>query len=122
MRVISMPESRPQANRPEGKSLCQDGCPLCGSTLLLPWDLVLLHLTFASISAGFVLRTIGSWVGEAANVLTLDKIAFVFKGRQFFESETNLGGCYCNSDRGGGWLMDQEEASFFGEFKWSSSG
>jgi len=70
--------------------MCLDGCPLGRSTLLLPWDPVLLHLTFHSISPGFILRTIASWVGEAANVLTPGNIAVVFKGRQFFESETNL--------------------------------
>ena len=88
--VISLPESRPLATRPEGKSMCPDGRPLFGSTLLPPWDLVLLHLTFHSISPGFILRTIGSWVGEAANVLTPGHIAVVFKGRRFFETETNL--------------------------------
>jgi len=70
--------------------MCLDGRPLSGSTLLPPWDPVLLDLTFYSISLGFILRTIGSWVGEAANVLTPGKIAVVFKGRRFFETETNL--------------------------------
>jgi len=70
--------------------MCLNGRPLGGSTLLPPWDPVLLHLTFDSISPGFILRTIGSWVGEAANVLTPGNIAIVFKGRQFFETETNL--------------------------------
>jgi len=70
--------------------MCLDGRPLSGSTVLLPWDPVLLHLTFHSISPGLILRTIGSWVGEAANVLTLGNIAVVFKGRRFFETETNL--------------------------------
>jgi len=78
-----------------------DGRPLSGSTLLPLWDPVLLHLTFHSISPSFILRTTGSRVGEAANMLTSDNITVVFKGPRFFESETNLGGCYCNSDRGG---------------------
>ena len=88
--VISLPESRLLANRPEGKSMCLDGHPLGGSTLLPPWDPVLLHLTFHSIWPGFILRKIGLWVGEAANVLTPGNIAVIFKGRQSFESETNL--------------------------------
>ena len=88
--VMSLPESRPLATRPEGKSMCPDGRPLVGSTLLPPWDPGLLHLTFHSISLGFILRTIGSWVGEAANVLIPGNIAVVFKGRRFFETETNL--------------------------------
>jgi len=70
--------------------MCLDGRPLSGSTLLPPWDPVLLHLTFHSISPGFILRTIGLWVGEAANVLTPGNIAVVFKARRFFETETNL--------------------------------
>jgi len=70
--------------------MCLDGRPLCCSTLLPPWDPVLLHLTFHSIALGFILWTIGSWVGEAANVLTPGNIAVVFQGRQFFKSETNL--------------------------------
>ena len=70
--------------------MCLDGGPLSGSTLLPPWDPVLQHLTFHSISPRFILRTIGSWVGEAAIVLTPGNIAVVFKGRQFFETETNL--------------------------------
>jgi len=70
--------------------MCLDGRPLSGSPLLPPWDPVLLHLTFHSISPGFILRTIGSWVGEAANVLTPGNIAVVLKGRGFFETETNL--------------------------------
>jgi len=90
MGVIRLPESRPQPNRSEGKSLYLDGRPLSGSILLLPWDPALLYLTFHSISPGFILRTIGSWVGEAANVLKPGNIAVIFKGRQFFESETNL--------------------------------
>jgi len=88
--VMSLPESRPLATRPEGKSLCLDGRPLSGSTLLPPWDPVLLHLMFHSISPGFILQTIGSSVGEAANVPTPGNIAVVFKGCQFFESETHL--------------------------------
>jgi len=70
--------------------MCLDGRPLSGSPLLPPWDPVLLHLTFHSISPGFILRTIGSWVGEAANVLTPGNIAVVLKGHGFFETETNL--------------------------------
>jgi len=70
--------------------MCLDGHPLSGSTLLPPRDPVLLHLTFHSISTGFILRIIGSWVGEAANVRTPGNIAVVFKGRRFFETETNL--------------------------------
>jgi len=70
--------------------MCLDGRPLSGSTLLPPWDPVLLDLTFHSISSGFILRTIAWWVGEAANVLTPSNIAVVVKGRQFLESETNL--------------------------------
>ena len=57
-----------------------DGRSLCGSTLLPPWDPVLLHLTFHSISPGFILQTIGSWVEEAANGLTPDNSAVAFKG------------------------------------------
>jgi len=90
MGVINLPESRPVANRSQVKSMFLDGRPLCGSTRLPPRDPVLLHLTFNSISPGFILWTIGSWVGEAANILTPGNIAVVFKGRQFFESETNL--------------------------------
>jgi len=70
--------------------MCLDSLPLGGSTLLPPWDRVLLHLTFHGISPGFILWTIGSWVEEAANVLTPGNIAVVFKGYQFFESEINL--------------------------------
>jgi len=70
--------------------MCLDGRSLSGSTLLPPWDPVLLHLTFHSISPGFILRTIGLWKGEAANVLTPGNIALVFKGRRFFETEINL--------------------------------
>jgi len=88
--VISLPESRPLANKPEGKSMSLDGCPLGGRTLLPPWDPVLLHLTFHSIPPGFILRTIGALVTEAANMLTPGNIVVVFKGRQYFESETNL--------------------------------
>ena len=88
--VLGLPESRPLANWPEGKSKYLDGPPLPGSTLLPPWDPVLLHLRFHSISPGFILRTIGSWVWEAANVLRPGNIAVIFKGRRFFETETNL--------------------------------
>jgi len=70
--------------------MCLDSRPLSGSTLLPPWDPVLLHLTFHSISPGFILRTIGSWVGEAANVLAPGNLAVDFKGHQFFATETNL--------------------------------
>jgi len=70
--------------------MCLDGRSLSGSTLLPPWDPVLLHLTFHSISLGFILRTIGLWMGEAANVLTPGDIAVAFKGRRFFETEINL--------------------------------
>ena len=110
--VISLPEFRPLATRPEGNSMCLHGRPLSGSTLLPPWDSVLLHLTFHSISPGFILLTIGSWVGEAANVLTPVNIAGVFKGPRFFKSEANLRGCHCNTGRGGGWLLDRKEAFF----------
>ena len=78
--VISLPEFRPLSTRPEGKSMCLHGRPLSGSTLLPPWDSVLLHLTFHSISPGFILRTIGSWGGEAANVLTQANIDVIFNG------------------------------------------
>jgi len=88
--VISLPESGPLASGLEGKSMFRDGRLLYGSTLLAPWESVLLHLTFHSISPGFILRTIGPWVGETANMLTPGNIAVVFKGNQFFESETNL--------------------------------
>jgi len=47
-------------------------------------------------------------------VLTAGNIAVVFKGRLFFESETTLSGCHYNSDRGGGWLIDQKEAVLLG--------
>ena len=47
----------------------------------------MLHLTFHSISPGFILLTIGLWVGDAANVLRPVNIAGVFKGRQFFKRE-----------------------------------
>jgi len=70
--------------------MCRDSCPLSGSTLLPPCDPVLLYLTFDSISPGFILWTIGSWVGEAGNVLTPGNIAVVFKGRRFFKTESNL--------------------------------
>jgi len=70
--------------------MCLDGRPLSGSTLLPPGDPVLLHLTFDSISTGFILRIIVSWMGEAANVLIPGNIAVAFKGRRFFETETNL--------------------------------
>jgi len=70
--------------------MCLDGRPLSGSTLLPAWDPVLLHPTFHSILPGFILQTIGSWVGEAANMLTPDNIAIAFKRGQFFETETNV--------------------------------
>jgi len=70
--------------------MCLDGGPLSGSTPLPPWDPVLLHLTFHSILPGFILGTIGSWVGEAAKVLTSGNKAIVFEGRRFFETATNL--------------------------------
>jgi len=70
--------------------MCLDGHPLSGTTLLPPCDPVLLHLTFHTISPGFILRIIGSWVGEATNVLIPGNIAVVFKERRFFETETNL--------------------------------
>jgi len=66
--------------------MCLDRRSLSGSTLLPPWDPVLLRLTFHSISPGFILGTIGSCVGEAANVRTPGNIAIVFKGRRFFEN------------------------------------
>jgi len=69
---------------------------------------------FPSISPGFILRTIASRVGEAANVLNLGNIAVVFKESRFFATETNLSGCHCNTYWGGGWLMDQKEAAFWG--------
>ena len=70
--------------------MCLDGRPLCGSTLLPPWNPVFLDLTFHSILPGFILWTIGSWVKEAANMHTPGSIAVVFKGLQFFEIETKL--------------------------------
>jgi len=88
--VISLPGSLALANRPVGKSMFLDGYPLCGSTLLPPWDRVLLHSRFHRISPDFILRTIGLWVVVAPNVLTPCNMAVVFKGRQFFQSETNL--------------------------------
>jgi len=91
--------------------MCLDGHPLSSSTLLPPWDPLLLHLRFHSISPGFILWTIGLWVGEAPNVLLPGNIAVVFKGRHFFETETNRSGCHSISDRGGGWLMDQKEGA-----------
>jgi len=100
--VISLPESRPLANRLEGNSICLDGRPLRSRTLLPPRDPLLLPLTFHSILPGFILLTIGSWVGEAANVLTPVNIAGVFKGPRFFKSEANLLGCHGNTG-GGGW-------------------
>jgi len=109
---ISLPESRPQANRLEGNTICLDVRPLGGYTLLPLRDPVLLHLTFHSISSGFRLLTLGSWVGEAANGLTPVNIAGVFKGPRFFKSEANLRGCHCNTGRGGGWLLDRKEAFF----------
>jgi len=90
MEVISLPESRPPANRQEGNSICLDGRPLGGCTLVPPRDPVVLHLTFHSISRGFILLAVGLWVGEAANVLTPVNIAGVFKSRGFFKSEANL--------------------------------
>jgi len=78
--VISLPESRPPATRVEGNSICLDGRPLGGCTLLPPRDPVLLNLTVHSISSGFILLTIGSWVGEAANELTPVNITGIFKG------------------------------------------
>jgi len=56
-----------------------DARPLCGSTLPPPWDPVLLYLMFHGMSPGLILWTIGSSVGEAANVLTPAKIAVIFK-------------------------------------------
>ena len=107
--VISLPESRPAPNRLESNSICLDGRPLGGCTLLPPWDPVLLLLTFHSISPGFILLSIGSWVGAAENVLTPVNIA---KGPRFFKSEANLRGCHCNMGRGRGWLLDRKEALF----------
>jgi len=100
--VISLPESLPPANTLEGNCICLDGRPLGGCTLLPPQNLVLLHLTFHSISPGFILLTIGSWVGEAANVLTPVNITRVFKCPQFFKSQGNLQGCHGNTGRGVG--------------------
>jgi len=118
--VISLPECRPPANRLEGNSICLDGRPLGGCTLLPPRDPVLLHLTFHSISPGFILLTVGSWVGEAANVVTPVNIAGVFNRPQFFKREANLRDCHCNTDQRGGWLLDRKEAFF--EQKRSLSG
>jgi len=67
-----------------------DGRSLFSSTLLPPWDPVLRHLTFHSISPGFLRWTIGSLVGEAANVLRSGHIAVGFKGRGFSQTVTNL--------------------------------
>ena len=61
------------------------GRPLSGSTLLRPWDPVFLHLTFDRISPGIILRTIGSWVGEAANMVPPGNIAVIFKGGRFLK-------------------------------------
>jgi len=60
-------------------------------------------------------------VGEAANVLIPGNIVVVFKGRRFFDSETTLCGCECNSDRGGGWLIDEKEAAFWGSLNGPSA-
>ena len=92
--------------------MCWDGRPLGGCTLLPRRDPLLLQRTFHSMSPGFILLTIGSWVGEAPNVLTPVNIAGVFKGPLFFKSEANLRGCHCNTGRGGGWLLDRKEAFF----------
>jgi len=49
--------------------------------MLPPQDPVMLHLTCHSLLQGFILLTIGSWVGEAANLLTPVNIPSVSKGR-----------------------------------------
>ena len=60
--------------------MCLDGRPLSGGTLLPPWDPVLVQLTFHRISPGFILWTIGSWVGQATNVLTQGNITINSRG------------------------------------------
>ena len=79
-----------------------NGRPLRSSTLLPARDPVLLHFTFHKISPGFVLRTKGLRVGEAADVLTPVNIAIVFVALGLRVSESNFRGCHDNSGRGGG--------------------
>jgi len=110
--VISLPESQPPATSLEGNSICRDGCPLGGCTLLRSRDPVLLNLTFHSISQGFILLNISLWVGEAANVLTPMDIASIFKGPRFFKREASLQCCHCITSRGVRWLLDRKEACF----------
>ena len=99
MEVISLLEFRPLAIRLQGNHICLDGRPMGHCTLLPPPDPVLLHLTTHRISPGFILLTIGLWVGEAPNVITTVNIAGVFKGPPFFKAEANLQGCHCNTGR-----------------------
>ena len=90
-----------------------DTRPLASSTLLLTWDLVLLHLTFHSISPGFIFGTEGPRVGEAANELTPVDITIVFMALRFWVGETNFRGSHCNCSWGAGWgVVDGFERGF----------
>jgi len=62
--VISLPSSGPPANRVHGNSIGLHGHPFGGCTPLPPWDPVLLHHMFHSISPGFTLVIIGSGWGK----------------------------------------------------------
>jgi len=107
--VISLRESRTLTTRLEGNSIWLDGPPLRGCTLLSPRDYVFLYPSYHSISPGFRVLTTGSWVGDAANVLTRVNIAGIFKGPRPFKSKANLCDGDCNTT---GWLQDRKEAFF----------
>ena len=93
--------------------MCLDTCPLAGSALLPTRDLVLVHLTFRSISPGFIFGTEGPRVGEAANVLTPVDITIVFMAFRFWVGETNFPGSHGNCSWGGGWgVVDGFERGF----------
>jgi len=67
---ICLPECRPNGNGRGGKDIVLNDSPLGGRTPLPARDSVSLHLTFHSILPFFILLTISSWFGEAADVLT----------------------------------------------------
>src|SRR5205807_5802701 len=90
--------------------MCLDTRPLAGSALLPTRDLVLLHLTFHSISPGFIFGIEGLRVGEATNELIPVDITIVFMALQFWVGETNFRGSHCNGSWGVGWLIYSKEA------------
>jgi len=77
---ICLLECHPNCNGWCGKGICLNGSPLGGRTSLPAWNPVLLHLTFHSIPPFFILLTIGSWFGKAADMLTPSNLTFIFEG------------------------------------------